>query len=274
MKVVCRRQPNWINFDLDFPCEIHLQHPEFPFNKNDGIFRVYCDSFEPSSSCANLKMIEKVLPLYDLILTKNDKILKNYKNSKLFYFGGSFVYPHIPTTKKFSVSFLTTKPSWHLPGYDLRYELWRRQDEIKIPKVFYSSNRMPIDSNRLLPGDGSNLDKMIMFESMFHIAIENTKESNYFTEKIVDCFWTKTLPIYWGDRDTITNIFNSTGVIYFDSVDNLIQICNNLTENDYFLKFNELSENKKKCEIFCSDMNERLKLEILNYDKSKRSFRM
>jgi len=269
MKVVCRRQPNWINFDLDFACEVHLQYPEFPFNKNDGIFRVYCDSFEPSSSCANHLHVEKILPLCNLILTKNPFILSKYKNSRLFYFGSSFIYPHLPCKKTYGVSFVTTKPSWHLPGYDLRYELWSRQNEIKIPKVFYSSNRMPIDTNRLLPGDGSNLDKMIMFDSMFHVAIENTKEINYFSEKINDCFWTKTIPLYWGHKETVNSIFDEKGIIHFDSVDELIKICNSLTENDYYNRNSFMEKNKVISEIYAKDMNERIKFEILKFKEGK-----
>jgi hypothetical protein len=211
MKTVCRRYPDWLNFELDFPTEIHLQYPEFPFDPKDGVYRVYCDSFEPSTSCANPKQISKILLLYDLILTKNENIVSEYPNAKLFFFGNSMMYPDVPGRKEFSVSFLTTKPNWHLPGYDLRYELWGKQDEILIPKVFYSSRRMPIDSSRILPGDGGDKDKMLMFESMFHIAIENTNEKNYFTEKINDCFWTETVPLYWGNKDTINSKFDSRG---------------------------------------------------------------
>ena len=41
-------------------------------------------------------------------------------------------------------------------------------------------------------------DKTELFiDSMFHIAIENNKAINYFTEKLIDCFVSKTIPIYW-----------------------------------------------------------------------------
>ena len=47
---------------------------------------------------------------------------------------------------------------------------------------------------------------------MFQIVIENDKYSNYYTEKITDCFATGTIPIYWGSPD-IEEIFNSDGII-------------------------------------------------------------
>lgn len=263
MKVICRRQPNWLNFDLDFPCEIHLQQPELPFNPNDGVYRVYCDSFEPTSSCVPHKHMEQVFPMYSLVLTKNEDTVSRFPNARLFLFGSSFIYPALPSKKEFSVSFITTRPPWHLSGYDIRYELWRRQDEIKVPKVFYSSNRMPIDPNRLLPGDGSNMDKMVMFESMFHIAVENTNEPNYFTEKINDCFWTETVPLYWGNTKTIDNLFDSSGVIHFQTVDELIDRCNNLTEADYFSRVDAMKRNKIVSAEYARDMNDRIREQIL-----------
>jgi hypothetical protein len=33
---------------------------------------------------------------------------------------------------------------------------------------------------------------------MFHIAVENVKIDNWYTEKISQSFATKTVPIYWG----------------------------------------------------------------------------
>ena len=33
---------------------------------------------------------------------------------------------------------------------------------------------------------------------MFHIAIENVSQRSYFSEKLLDCFLTRTVPVYWG----------------------------------------------------------------------------
>lgn len=47
---------------------------------------------------------------------------------------------------------------------------------------------------------------------MFSIVMENAKYSGNFTEKILDCFATGTIPIYSGDPD-IGKIFNMDGII-------------------------------------------------------------
>lgn len=47
---------------------------------------------------------------------------------------------------------------------------------------------------------------------MFSVAIENGHYSGYFTEKLIDCFATGTIPIYYGDPD-IGKIFDENGII-------------------------------------------------------------
>ena len=48
---------------------------------------------------------------------------------------------------------------------------------------------------------------------MFSIAIENDIYETYFTEKVIDCFATGTVPVYLGTPD-IGDHFNSEGIIY------------------------------------------------------------
>lgn len=49
----------------------------------------------------------------------------------------------------------------------------------------------------------------------FSIAIENGKYDTYFTEKILDCFATGTIPIYYG-TEKISEYFNKDGIIFLD----------------------------------------------------------
>ena len=46
----------------------------------------------------------------------------------------------------------------------------------------------------------------------FSIVIENDKSTNFFTEKLIDCFLTGTIPIYWGCPN-IDHIFDGSGLI-------------------------------------------------------------
>lgn len=47
---------------------------------------------------------------------------------------------------------------------------------------------------------------------MFSIAMENSQVDGYFTEKILDCFATGTIPVYLGDPN-IADYFNKDGII-------------------------------------------------------------
>ena len=49
---------------------------------------------------------------------------------------------------------------------------------------------------------------------MFQIATENVQKEFYFTDKILDCAITGTVPIYWGPKN-IGNFF-STQRVYFN----------------------------------------------------------
>ena len=80
----------------------------------------------------------------------------------------------------------------------------------------------------------------------FSIAIENMQMDNYFTEKIIDCFVTGTVPIYWGSPK-LDEFFDTNGVITFNTLEELNNILNNLTLDDYN---NRLDSIKYNFEVF------------------------
>lgn len=54
----------------------------------------------------------------------------------------------------------------------------------------------------------------------FSIVIENCKRDYWFTEKLIDCLVTGTVPIYWG-CPSIGDFFDTRGFIIFDSIEEL-----------------------------------------------------
>jgi hypothetical protein len=61
----------------------------------------------------------------------------------------------------------------------------------------------------------------------YSIAVENCQHEYYFTEKIIDCFATGTIPIYWGPK-IVDHMFNSAGIIHFDTIDELRDVLTDL----------------------------------------------
>jgi Glycosyltransferase family 10 (fucosyltransferase) C-term len=78
---------------------------------------------------------------------------------------------------------------------------------------------------------------------MFSFAIENIQADGYFTERILDCFATGTIPIYWGDQ-TISDYFDEDGIIRFTGNNNLD--LSNLTMDLYNLKMKSIKANFAK----------------------------
>lgn len=151
-----------------------------------------------------------------------------------------------PVDRKFNITYAMGHKNY-LPGHILRHELWNRQNEIIIPKTFfYCGNHTGMKINSDNMPIGHKVDKTNMFKnSMFAITLENNKSVNYFTEKFIECIVSKTVPIYWGCPN-INDFFDMNGIITFNTIDELINLINKLTPNDYFnrLKYVEINYNK------------------------------
>jgi hypothetical protein len=176
---------------------------------------------------------------FDVILTWDDKVLNNCENALLLHFGHTWFTPdqyEIDKEKKFEIAHLRGN-LLKTYGHSLRHELLDRENEIKIPKKFYDVYGDRYDISQ------AKLGKEEVFGySMFGVAIENTQHNGYFTEKILDCFLQKTIPIYWGCSD-ISEMFNEKGIITFTSVDDLIRKVNKLDETYYKDRLDVINEN-------------------------------
>lgn len=73
---------------------------------------------------------------------------------------------------------------------------------------------------------------------MFSVAIENGQYETYFTEKLLDCFATGTIPVYLGAPD-ISKHFNKDGII--DLTEEF-----DVSEDIYYSKMDAIKENLEK----------------------------
>jgi hypothetical protein len=79
-------------------------------------------------------------------------------------------------------------------------------------------------------------------KSQFSVEIENTREKNYFTQKLLDCLAAKTIPIYWGCTN-ISDFFDTTGWIIFSNVNELVEKLKVLNETYYTRHFDTVEKN-------------------------------
>ena len=83
----------------------------------------------------------------------------------------------------------------------------------------------------------------------YTVAIENSPIRGYFTEKIIDCFRTGTIPIYYGDSE-IENYFDPNGIIKFNSVDELEDILSKCDEDSYNRRIDAIKRNYEIAESY------------------------
>ena len=184
--------------------------------------------------------------IFSLILTWDDILLNQCDNAVLMPFGHTWFKPeqynknHI---KKFQTSHLCGK-LLKTYGHSLRHELLNRQNEIKNPIKFFD-----------VYGDRYNIEEArkgkeeVFGDSMFGVAIENTSHRGYFTEKILDCFLLKTIPIYWGCSN-ISDFFNPEGMIQVRNVDDMIYVINSIDESYYTSRKEIIEQNWKTAQDF------------------------
>lgn len=154
--------------------------------------------------------------LFSGVFTWGQSILEVADNAMFFPFGaGDFEMPSTyKHNKQFGVSFMCG-PKQLIEGHHLRHRIYSRQSEVSIPtQFFYKGEKRPC------------------WTTMFHIGVENSRNQGYFTEKIIDAFLSKTVPIYWGCPN-LGDFFDLDGVITFNDEHELLNILNNLTEEDY-----------------------------------------
>jgi len=265
--------------------------------ENPNSFKVFINSTESKLS-PNRENIEAVIAnhkQYDLMLVTDPEIIEHCDNAIMFPYGttwlnkghidhpdglGKFDEDYLKQfwdNKKFEVSYLCSSHFRQLDGYQLRKFLWLEREWISIPKKFLSSVRYPvpdlppgpIGASMLLPED----DKKHLFYSQFSLAIENASVDNYFTEKLMDCFLTKTVPIYFGCPN-IGDYFNLKGMVHLDGpeLSAAVQKINALTPETYEKMLPYIEENYQKALEYCEKtFAERVKeqIDIAMFNKSK-----
>lgn len=162
---------------------------------------------------------------FDLVLTHDKDLIR--KGAKFVPVGGCWI-PKASRkihnkTKEVSIIASSKRQT---AGHKLRHEVCRNFDIDKFGNGY-----------KYIPTKDIALN-----DYMFSIAIENCSVFGYFTEKIIDCFATGTIPVYSGCIN-ISNYFNPKGIIQFNSVEDLKSIGDLICEEYYQSKFEAIKEN-------------------------------
>ena len=170
--------------------------------------------------------LDRILDYYDLLFTMDQELIKiNPDKIKFVPAMGFWIEQPQVHQKKKLLSMISSNKGM--------------TDGQKLRLKFISENKGKFD----LFGRGFNeinLKDEGIIDYMFSVAIENTKYDDYFTEKILDCFASGTIPIYYG-TDNISNYFNDNGIIKLDDLN-----FDDLTPDLYYSKMDFIKENFEK----------------------------
>ena len=144
---------------------------------------------------------------FRVIFTHDPFLLSLNLNYRKNYFGTSWVFQDADLVsappKSKIISMLTSNLS-RLPGHKLRLSICKKMYNKKCNVDIFGRN---------IPWGPFIQDRRdTLAPYLFNISIENCRRNNYFTEKLVDCFVTRTVPIYWGCPN-ISEFFNTDGMI-------------------------------------------------------------
>ena len=197
---------------------------------------------------------------FDLILTFDEEILRQCPNARMCIYGTAWipktVYENIDVSRKRATISCLTGSKEVTPAHTYRKFLYSNQLRIPLPITWFRSSK-----GALLPAYQHNPiiqdEKCGMFlDYQYSIAIENSRQNHYFTEKLLDCLVTKTIPIYYGCPN-IAEYFDTRGWILLETtnIDEFVykvhnflpkyEECTDTIEHNYreALKYNDYGVN-------------------------------
>ena len=140
------------------------------------------------------------------IFTHDSRLLR-LPQARMLNWADVWLTTDSPKTK--GISLVTSPKDW-CPLHHARLKLYNYFKEHGGVDVFYGDWNNP-DIENIKPQD-------YLEHYKFSIIIENDIDDYWFTEKILNCFATKTVPIYVGARK-IDEVFNGDGIIKADCGD-------------------------------------------------------
>lgn len=84
--------------------------------------------------------------------------------------------------------------------------------------------------------------KEIYAEYKYSVVLENEISDYYFTEKVLNAFSNKCIPIYYGSP-TILKLFNKEGIIFVEKIEDIEEIIDKLDVADYEKHIDAVNEN-------------------------------
>ena len=233
----------WVDGGLEFEQQVSISIDNLACNEDADykiLFLAEPLAILPTVSEGALRSAYK----FDKIYTFTQSILDKYPTAELFEWGSSWLdFDDLKISKTNNVSFVTSSKS-QSGGHMLRLDIMRLLNTVDVSNglQYYAHQSPPFHHRR----------NDFFESSKFHISVENSRQKNYFTEKVIDCFASKTVPIYYGCPN-IGDWFNMDGMITFHDLDELELIIRKLDADAYDWRKDAIEENYEIAKKFHSE---------------------
>jgi hypothetical protein len=245
--------------------------------RSDAIPCVYLQC-EPRIIQNHISYVIQNASRFHTIMTYDHDLLVHCPNTRFYIAAQTWIsheyYQNIDVSlKEYKISTLAgskciNHSAGHLFRQAIHYDQHGQQELLRFPITFFrSSVQQPplpdLGNNPFLVANTSTNSKESLFHTFqFAIVIENTTQRNYFSEKLIDCLITKTIPIYYGG-DNIHQFFNTTGWIILPttSVEDLSSRLSTLHPG-YYASYQEIIEQNYEKAVAYSDFYRNLNQSI------------
>ncbi|WP_113911913.1 glycosyltransferase family 10 domain-containing protein [Roseovarius dicentrarchi] len=156
------------------------------------------------------------------VLTHDAALLADIPNGYFFPFGGTWVseWQDVDTTKARMTSLIASSKRSQ-DGHVLRHAIvdWAGGAGVDLDVMGRGYKPFAAKAEGLAP-------------YRYSVVIENVRERNYFTEKLVDAILCQTVPIYWGCPN-IADFFDTSGMIICEDEADLRAAIQAASDEDY-----------------------------------------
>lgn len=182
------------------------------------------------------RFLDENIDKFSAILTHNENLISKYPD--LFDYipvGGTFIsdldFGLNLENKSKLIGMIASNKNW-LKGHTLRHDIFDRYHAL-LDTYKYADNTGSTTYGR-------KADYLV--PTLYSICPENCKIPGYFTEKVIDCFLTGNVPIYYGD-DLSKFGFNNKGIIYIEKVYDMENVFDIISQDDYAMRAEALDHN-------------------------------
>jgi hypothetical protein len=183
----------------------------------------------------------------NLVITWRRDLLDVLPNSIFMPFGTTWINQDSLTfDKENKISYLTSNKVM-TPSQHMRKRIYSKLKDVK------SINGFDMVAHVSPPKIERKEELLDTFK--FSVVVENGVYENYFTEKIIDCFATKTIPIYNGCPN-IGDFFDTESIFAFNDENDLMDVLHSIDEDAYEKLISHVENNyiksKKYYDYFAS----------------------